>query len=292
MSELNTQIESLMVNESKTYLIVDTPYLCWRAYHSLRGLQFEGQPTDCLFGIFRDILTLQDQHATKDIIFCFDQKPYERQKVYPDYKKGLVDFTDEDVEKFNEVRRQLKQLRTELLPDLGYRNIFSQKGFESDDLIASIIQNTLRKQDFAIIISSDKDLYQLLSNQVMIWNPDTRRRKDPGVSPSTLMAKYGITPQQWVEVKAIAGCISDNIKGVDKVGEITACKYLTKQLNPKHKAYWNILNSQEIIRRNLQLVTLPWPGVEIFELQSDETNSKKWREVCKRLGFKSLLGRF
>src|SRR5262245_52442795 len=144
----------------KTWLILDGNYLCWRAHHSTGQLSYKGSPTGVIYGFLRDIETLQELHNTQRIVFCFDhsRKNLKRREIYQRYKakRDEVNYSPIEQQLYNEVRSQMQDLRTCILPGLGYNNVFTMKGFEADDPIASVV-HSLGKKEEAIIIASDTD---------------------------------------------------------------------------------------------------------------------------------------
>ena len=144
----------------------------------------------------------------------------------------------------------------------------------------------LPKGDRAVVVSSDTDLYQLLSTRVSIWKP---HKKEIYTSKDFSRDYYNLDPIQWVQVKALAGCTSDAIPGIPGVGEVTAGKFLRGLLKPASKAYQSIERFQSVWQNNLPLVRLPFEGTMIPKIQTDEVSPDKWRNLAQRLGMKSLL---
>jgi DNA polymerase-1 len=174
-------------------------------------------------------------------------------------------------------------LREEILPALGFRNIFLKAGVEADDLIASLVM--ANKDLFWMIISTDDDLLQLLDRNVYIYNLKSKRI----VTPKSFATEYGVSPSLWHYVKAIAGCVSDNVKGVSGVGVKTAIRYLNGQLRGIKKD--KIEESKEIVNRNLKLVKLPYND-KILDLQLDfeeEFSLDNFIEICQKYDFRSFL---
>jgi 5'-3' exonuclease len=188
---------------------------------------------------------------------------------------------------FGFFHNQLTRLREKYLPYMGYRNIVWQDGYEADDLIAALCKRfTPKSKDDAIIVSSDADLFQLLSNpRVSIWNP----QKKVLLTGEKFREKYGIDPTMWASVKAVAGCLSDNIRGIDRVGEKTAIKFLAGCLNPKTQAHRNIILGNKRWAENKRLTELPLDGTKVWELVEDKTSDERWNRAMEKLGMKSLI---
>lgn len=271
----------------KTWLIIDTPFLSWRAFHTTGGLRFESTPTGVYYGVLAAIIKLESEFRTTNFAFTFDYGKSIRKTIVKEYKANRYqekDLSKTQLRRLQEVREQIKGLRTKILPQIGFSNIFWQKGFEADDIIASLCQSIKSTSDSAVVVTADQDLFQVLSNQVEVYNPITKRlwtRKN-------FKRHFGISPKQWSEVKAISGCSSDNIKGVAHCGQKTAIKYLNG-LVPEHHRSYKCINSefgQNVIARNRELVRLPFPGTKTFKLRQDVKHD--WHETMHELGIKTL----
>lgn len=272
----------------RTWLILDCNYLCWRAFHTTGNLAYEGRGTGIIYGFMRDVINLQELHGTKRMVFCFDhsRKHLLRRKIYPSYKFKRDKSKDRyEPGTYEDTVRQIKQLRNVILPDLGYRNVLCEKGYEADDLIASVVGN-LAPNEEAIVVGSDGDLLQLLGPRTIIWSPRTGK----AITQKSFEEQYGISPSQWCDVKAIAGCSSDDVLGIRGVGEKTACAFLCGKLDASSAKHAAIVKGNKIWRKNLKLVTLPYKGTPVYNLRKDKLNEKAWNKMCRRLGFKSFLG--
>ena len=154
--------------------------------------------------------------------------------------------------------------------------------------MASVSKN-LPRGDKSILISSDHDVYQLITTQTSFYNPITCKQ----LTKNGFIAKYGIKPREWWMMKAIAGCSSDGVPGVLRIGEKTAIKYLKGELSDVSVAYGHItsFNGKRLYKRNRKLVKLPFKGTKIFKLRKDNVTRKGWNEVMDILGMKSIRGR-
>ncbi len=271
----------------KRWLVLDVSNLAYIAVYAFGDLSYEGAGTGAAFGIFRNVLELTDLYSVDGVVFCFDRGHDVRKKIYQEYKGNRLDRRSETRELHKAVVRQLYRLRTRHLPAMGFKNILWQDDYEADDVMASVCLS-LGEHDEAIVVTTDEDLYQSLNQRVIIWNP---RRKKP-ITEESFRASYGIDPALWPMVKAIAGCSSDNVRGVKGVGEKTAIKYLCGSLKPSTVAFQAIVRSNDKIERNLKLVTLPFPGTKTFELKRDRVTVRKWDIVMEELGMKTLRGQW
>lgn len=270
----------------KTWLIIDCHYLAYRALHTTGVLKHGDIQTGVMYGFMRDIITLQEEHDTDRMAFCFDHRDSFRKAAYPAYKDNRGELDPEKLKIIKGMRTQIDALREDILPNVGFENVFIQPGYEADDIIASIVTN-LREGHEAIIVSADKDLYQLLSDRVMIWNPTKKKM----TTQATFFKEYGVEPSSWADVKAIAGCATDNIVGIKGVGEKTAAAFLTGKLSSSSAKHEAIIRGNKIWRRNKPLVKLPYPGTKTVRLVRDHVNAQSWDYVTHFLGMKSLKGR-
>lgn len=267
----------------RTWLLIDCNQLCHAAFHTMKDLSFRGSPTGVIYGFLSSVLKLQDEMHTQNIAYCFDYGRSIRKETYPDYKKKRhsKEYTEEEQIAYNQLHKQIKKLRRKILPTVGFRNVFSQKGYEADDLIASICLAN-RKKNKLVIVSSDQDMFQLLHRNVSIYNWRTKTT----FTKSHFKQKYGITPKKWGIVKAMAGCATDEVAGIRGVGEVSAVKFLKNELKPESKIYGLISEGQKIIKRNLPLVELPFDGTKTCKLKIDKRLD--WDPVLSKLGIRSL----
>ena len=264
-------------------LIIDANNLAFRAFATTGGLSHADVPTGTTFGFLKQIKSLRDSFLTDQLAFCFDCPPSKRQEISPAYKGNRKKLDDEAAVKYLEYRNELVRLCETVLPDMGFRNVFWQTGYEADDVIASVVQNSLGDGE-AVIVSSDHDLYQLLGFRVSMWLP----HKKELYREADLLRDHGVLPSNWPDVLALAGCPGDGVVGMRGVGIKTAAKFMqgklpakaTDRIGPGVAAF---------LLSNLPLVRLPFPGTKAFRLREDECTPAKARAVFKRLGFRSLM---
>lgn len=276
------------------WLLIDTPNLAWRAFHSTGGLTWEGQDTGVVYGVLKTIQDLRARFRTDRLAFCFDAGFGLRKQVNKEYKAKRIPATPEEAEARRRVHVEIERLRDEHLPVLGFCNVFWQDGYEADDVIAALVKKSVPSGEACVIVSTDKDLYQLLAESskespVRIWNPVKAReytRKD-------FKAEWGCSPLLWPKAKALAGCDGDGVTGIEGVGEKTAIKYLTGRLRVGTDT-WKRIREQEqaMMERNLLLVRLPYRGIREFELVGEEFDPGLWKKLCVKLGMKSLIDPF
>lgn len=270
----------------RPYLILDCDYLCHRAKHIFGDLSNEDSITGVIYGFLKDLIVLKEKFFSNRFIFCWDCGESKRKKLWPDYKlhRRRRPQTPKEEEFERAFRNQMAALRDEHLSTIGFRNIFFQKGYESDDIIAVICRD-LKASEQGIIVTADQDLYQCLRPHISYYNPRRRELMTSG----QFRRKYRIFPKQWVEVKAIAGCRSDNIPGVYQVGENWALRYVQEVISERSKAYISIEREwKNVVLRNRKLIELPLPGTKPVQLREDCITQKGWNTVTKKLGMKSI----
>ena len=278
------------MSNRNTWLILDSNFLCYRVRYTMKDMSFREIPTSIAYGFLQTILILQNTFKTKNIAFCFDSKHNKRKKIYPQYKasrKHNQPLTTEQEEEENIFRQQVIKLRRTYLPYLGFNNVFMQPGYESDDIMAKICYSN-PDLDF-IMVTADHDMFQCLNYNVRMFNPIKRKMW----TVRRFKNEFGIIPDQWIDVKTLAGCTSDNISGLKGIGEKTALRYLKGELKTTSKAYitildYNIFQSKENNDILSKLVTLPYPGTKPVTLKRDCVTNKKWNALCRKLGIKSL----
>lgn len=271
----------------KTWLFIDANNLAYRAFYALRGLSHDGQGTEAVFGFLRDFVALQNRFRTPHVAFCFDHGRSKRLEMFPNYKqkrrKVLQNGDGYDPEVLIDARRQIDLLRTRCLPEIGFKNVLFANGYEADDVIGSLVR-TMDVDDDAIIVSSDQDMYQLLSERVQIHS----LYRGDVITLQSFHRKFGVMPDRWPTVKAIAGCKSDCIPGVKGVGEVTACRYLNGELPESHRTFQTITAEMGKWRANTLLTKLPLQGTPEFILGNDAVTLQKWHAVLDEFGLESL----
>lgn len=270
-------------------IIVDANEICHKAKHTMKDLSYEQQQVGVVFGFFMKILSLAKQYDTNRFIFTWDSKKSHRLKIFPAYKekrRTLGDKTPEEIEYDKLAKAQFDLLYEELLPKIGFKNNYKISGFEGDDIIAAIVyDNPL--EDF-YIYTTDQDLYQCLDEGVAIINSGGK------YTSKVFEQKFGIKPIQWIDVKALAGCNSDEIPGIKGIGEKKAIEYITGRMNVSHKSFQSITckEGKLLVARNKTLITLPFPGCpEIKIIKDEQLSFDNWMEICKSLNFQYFLKR-
>lgn len=222
-------------------LIIDGNNIIMRAFHTPSGdlCTKAGEPTGSMRGFLNSLKTYIDKfpEVTKVVVAWDGGRSKWRKAMFPDYKGNRsYDSTPEDKIKFEGLWEQIR-LTHELLPDLGVYSI-KVDGNEADDVIAYVCDKY--KDEDKIVITSDKDMLQLIDDKTSIYN----LYKDKVISEVNFFDEYGVNLNAWMGYRALQGDSSDNISGIPGIGEKTA-----KSLMNNYGHIDNILNPTPEIRK-------------------------------------------
>jgi DNA polymerase-1 len=264
---------------AERYAILDMMNLAYRSWYALNFTYKGAAPRlDFVFSsLIRTCKKLENDLCADTMVFCFDGGYDFRKSVYPEYKQNRK---TEELREELKLNRQLfhseiELLRTLHLPAMGAANVFWAKGFEADDLIASCVRN-LDVAKKVYIVSTDEDLYQLIEGtRVVVYKPSTQTVFS---EEDFRMAFSDLPPCLYASAKAWAGCSSDGIPGLPRVGMKTACKFVNGH-NRGREDWWEHL---DIYNRNIQLVKLPAPGTPKC-VPVPQENPIAWDELLKNI---------
>lgn len=268
------------------WVLFDMSWLAHRARVALGGLSFEDAPTGVIFGVLEEIRSVCSDRrvASNKTALFFDSRQSYRRRDFPDYKRPRREAqrTPEEEAQRQAMHDQVRRLREEILPDIGFP-CYRQTGLESDDLIASAVSSPLTR---AVIVTSDGDLYQCIRWNVAWFDPGRNLMYLPG---SFLAAKL-VDPVVWADVKCLAGCKTDNVPGIPGIGEKSAIDYLTDILPIEHKRHQAITSAEgrAIAARNKTLICLPHAKTKPVALQEPAYRPERFHHWCHKLGMESL----
>lgn len=267
--------------KNKTLIVFDVHNLCYRSWYALPRLNYKGGSTEVIYGFLRTAEALCRDLAADMAAFCFESKTSLRKEQFPEYKARRKQMTADGRDK-KELIIQINKLFG-ILKDQGCKNVFRKRGMESDDLMARIAEDS----DYTtILVTSDSDLFQCLSSRVRIYSPHHKRM----LGPKWFAEQHtGISPSDWAWVKAVAGCKTDNVPGIGGVGEKTAIKWVITEADPKSPSYKKLINdqSEQIIRRNLELVRLPHRACPAVPITREAVPN--WQKLYRAIGSKGRI---
>ncbi|MGI6655966.1 MAG: DNA polymerase I [Desulfobulbus sp.] len=197
------------------YLIDGSAYL-YRAYHAIKPLSnAHGLPTHAIYGFTTILRRLLRECTPQYLAVAFDTRgPVFRHRLYDAYKANRPPMPEDLAVQTPYVRKMVEAYRILLL---------EQDDQEADDLIASAASRLIAQGYRVVIVSGDKDLLQLVSPQVTMWDPMNDRLFDE----AAVLERYGVPPSSLLDYFALTGDSADNIPGVPGVGPKTAQKLMT-----------------------------------------------------------------
>lgn len=277
----------------KIYLL-DAMAFCYRAFYAVRGLTTSfGQPTGAVYGFVNILNRVLKEGNPAYLAACFDvSRDTFRSRKFSEYKLQRPPMPDE-------LSTQIPLIK-EILSGYGLR-VVEKKGYEADDIIATFANKSASLGIPVTIVSSDKDMLQLVGNGIEVFNP----YKDDGLvfDEGMVEERFGVKPNQIVDILSLTGDSADNIPGIPGIGEKTALK-LIKEFKSLEGLLGNIdkISSQGIrdaveankerAKLNKELVVLSsQPEIEfnLEELKVGAPDLTVLARIFKRLEFKKLL---
>jgi DNA polymerase-1 len=209
--------------EKPTLLIIDGHSLAFRAFYALPVDSFstrDGQHTNAIHGFLSMLILLLQNEKPTHLAVAFDISRYSfRTREYAEYKGTRGETPPEFIGQSPLLEEALKAMR---IPTI------SKEDFEADDILATLAREGAEQGFTVLVVSGDRDAIQMVNDDVTLLYPNAR-----GVSElkrydrDAVFERYGIEPHQYPEVAALVGETSDNLIGIDKVGEKTAVKWIT-----------------------------------------------------------------
>lgn len=195
----------------KTLYLIDASSYVYRAFHALPPLSSpDGAPTNALYGVTTMLLKLLREVQPEYLAAVFDARgPTFRDDLYPEYKAQRPAMPDDLAVQFELVQDVVEAFA---IPSIRLA------GVEADDVIASLVHRIAGNDTNVVIITGDKDLMQLVTSHVHLWDTMRNRRFDP----AAVRARLGVEPHQVVELLGLMGDSVDNVPGVKGIGEKTA----------------------------------------------------------------------
>jgi len=278
----------------KRLILVDGSGYIFRAFHALPPMtRPDGVHVNAVYGFTQMLSQFLTKHASSHIAVVFDTARLTfRNEIYPDYKAHRPEPPPELIPQFALIR--------EATEALGICKV-EQAGYEADDLIACYAKSFVAQGGSVAIVSSDKDLMQLIGPGVEMLDPI----KQKPIREPEVLEKFGVTPDKVVEVQALAGDSTDNVPGVPGIGIKTAAQLINeygdletllantaKIKQPKRREA--LEQNAEKARISKRLVTLdcdaPLP-VPVEKLVARPPEAVTLEKFLRENGFRSLLAR-
>jgi DNA polymerase-1 len=202
-------------------LVVDGDSLGHRAYHAMPPVKgSEGRPVGLLLGFANMLLATYAVVQPRAVLVCLDARsPSYRHELLPGYQGQRPEFAAD-------LREQLDTL-SELAEAFGF-HAAKEEPWEADDLLASAVEDEEGRGGQALVLTSDRDSFQLVSDRTSILMPGKPGDGPTRVGRAEVVERYGVEPEQVVDLIALRGDPSDNIPGAKGVGPKTAAELLRK----------------------------------------------------------------
>jgi DNA polymerase I len=279
--------------------LVDGSSYIFRAYHALPPLtrKSDGLQLNAVYGfcnmLWKLLRDMKPEERPTHLAVVFDKSEHTfRNELYPDYKAHRPDAPDDLVPQFRFIREAVRAFD---LPCL------EQVGFEADDLIATYVREAGEAGAIATIVSSDKDLMQLVTDRVVMY--DTM--KDRRIGPTEVIEKFGVPPDKVIEVQSLIGDSTDNVPGVPGIGVKTAAQLIGEYGDletllarageiKQQKRRETLIENADKARLSKTLVTLDTKvplDVPLADLAVHDPDAKRLIAFLKAMEFSSLIRR-
>lgn len=273
-------------NQKELVLIDGSSYL-FRAYHGLPPLTHNGEPTGAIYGVLNMLRKLITDEQPDYIAVVFDAKGKTfRNDIYPEYKANRPPMPDD-------LRVQIEPLH-QIIKAQGLPLVVIE-GVEADDVIGTLSVEATRKGYSVLISTGDKDMAQLVNENVRLINT----MNNQVLTEATVPEKFQVKPNQIIDYLALMGDVSDNIPGVPKVGPKTASKWLAqygsmqgvmdKAEEIKGKVGENLRESLGFLPMSYRLATIKLDcdtGFEIEDLVQGDADTGALAAYYQQFGFK------
>ncbi|MAN79677.1 MAG: DNA polymerase I [Rhodospirillaceae bacterium] len=280
-----------MTDQREHVFLVDGSGFIFRAYHALPPMTApDGTPTNAVFGFTKMLMKLVEDTEADYVAVIFDRaRKTFRNDIYPEYKAHRPPAPDDLIPQFDLVRKATEALNVPAI---------DMDGFEADDLIATYARQARERGAEVTIVSSDKDLMQLVDDSVVLFDAMKNRE----IGPEQVFEKFGVTPDKVIDVQALAGDSSDNVPGVAGIGVKTAAQLIGEYgdldtllaraeeiKQPKRRQ--SLMEQADLARVSRDLVTLrdDVPTTRtIDEMRKKAPDADTLLTFLRDLGFKSL----
>ncbi|MHB8170662.1 MAG: DNA polymerase I [Thermincolia bacterium] len=283
------------MSKASKFIIIDGNSLIHRAFYALPLLTTtQGVFTNAVYGFTNMLLKLMEEEKPDYLVVAFDKgKPTFRVETYAEYKGHRKGTPDELRPQFPIVKEVLEAM---CIP------FFEEEGYEADDLIGTLVSRAEKEGINSLVVTGDRDALQLVSDATEVLITRKGISEIEKMDGAALEEKYGLTPQQIIDLKALMGDSSDNIPGVPGVGEKTALKLL-HQFGSVEKLYEEIdqvtgklkdklLANKDLawISKGLATIVRDVPmEISWDECRVCEPDDRRLLELFKNLEFKNLV---
>ncbi len=280
--------------------LIDGHALAYRTYFALtRGsaafVTRSGEPTAGIFGFTSVLLKILEQDRPEYLAVAFDTGKTFRDELFPEYKGTRAKMPDD-------LRTQIERIRQ--LVDAFNIPRLEMEGFEADDILGSVARKTAAGGLAVKIITGDRDLLQLVTERIVVNLPGKSLADAKDYRPAEVLDYIGVRPDQVVDYKSLLGDASDNIPGVNGIGEKTAVSLL-KKYDTLDNIYAHLAEIQESLRTKLEkgkdsaylshklaeIVTDLQVPLDLEQARTEHFDPKQVEAIFRELEFRTLLQR-
>lgn len=289
------------MSQKEKIVLIDGHSILNRAFYGLPVLtNSEGLHTNAVYGFLNILFKVLEEEQAGYVAVAFDLKaPTFRHKMFDGYKGTRKPMPQELHEQVPLMKEMLQAMDVPVM---------ELEGYEADDILGTVSRQ-MEKQGLEVtIVSGDRDLLQLATDEILVRIPKTKATgtEIENYYAKDVMAKYQVTPVQFIDLKALMGDTSDNIPGVPGIGEKTATKIIV-QYGSIEEAYAHVeeitpARARENLRNNYELAQMSKVLAKIeleapFALDKEKARienlyTAEAQKLCRRLEFKNLLSRF
>lgn len=285
----------------KKLVLIDGHSILNRAFYGVPELtNSEGLHTNAVYGFLNIMFKILDEEKPDYLTVAFDlSAPTFRHKMYGEYKGTRKPMPHELVEQVPLIKEALTDMNV---------CVVTKEGYEADDILGTLAKRAEAEGMIVSVVSGDRDLLQLATDNIKIRIPKTKKgtTEIEDYNTAQVVETYGVTPVEFIDMKALMGDASDNIPGVPGIGEKTAGAIISKyhsienayehveELTP-NKAKNNLKEyyEQAQLSKTLATININTPLEYSFENAGlSDMFTKDAYQLFKRLEFKSILSRF
>ncbi len=282
----------------KKLLLIDTFNFLHRAYHALPNTLTDknGEPTNAVYGVTSMLISTFSQVEPDYVLIALDDiEPTFRVEEFTAYKAHRKPMEDD-------LSSQIPKV-LEIIDAFGVTKV-GLPGYEADDVIGTMVQKYKGNDLEIVIVSNDRDLWQLVGDHVIVMSPKARGEIE-WIGEKEVVARFGFGPDKIIEYKALKGDTSDNIPGVFGIGDKTATK-LILDFGSVEGIYKNLAKVEpESLRRKLEesyeqammskmlatIITDAPMDLDLNDCKYSTYNLGQVKEVLEKYNFKSLIKR-
>ncbi len=277
--------------QNKILYLVDGNSLVYRSFYALRLSTSSGFPTGAIYGFLNTLKKIKERYQPDYMVICFDvSRKTHRQERFKEYKIQRPLMPDSLKVQIPIIKKLITYFGMEIL---------EREGYEADDLIFSLAIKAYENKWKVIVVTSDKDMYQLIiDDNICIYNPS----KEAVYNYKRFVEEFGFSPHNIIDYLSLVGDSVDNIPGAKGIGKVSAVN-LIKKFGTVEEMFANLdkipPKIRNILERNKENIFLSKDLIKLTQIQDFDYTLEEFKikapdygnihRICKKLEFKSLL---